>query len=77
MFMPKFEDQLKNLESIVDKLEHGDLPLDESIRLFEEGVKISDACKSELDAAENRVEILLKQKGGALKPENFLTIEEN
>jgi exodeoxyribonuclease VII small subunit len=73
--MAKFEDQLKGLETIVDKLEKGDLPLEESIKLFEEGVKLSDACKKELEAAEGRVEILLKQKNGAIKAEPFVEAE--
>jgi exodeoxyribonuclease VII small subunit len=73
--MAKFEDQLKGLEGIVDKLEKGDLPLEESIKLFEEGVKLSEACKQELEAAEGRVEVLLKQKGGAMKAEPFTEAE--
>ena len=74
--MAKFEEQLKGLEGIVDKLEKGDMPLEESIKLFEEGVKLSEACKQELEAAEGRVEVLLKQKNGAMKAEPFLTAEE-
>jgi len=70
--MAKFEEQLKGLEMIVDKLEKGDLPLEESIKLFEEGVKLSEACKQELEAAEGRVEILLKQKNGSMKAEPFV-----
>jgi exodeoxyribonuclease VII small subunit len=73
--MAKFEDQLKGLEGIVDKLEKGDLPLEESIKLFEEGVKLSEACKQELEAAEGRVEVLLKQKNGTMKAEPFLDSE--
>ena len=74
--MAKFEEQLQGLEEIVGKLEKGELPLDESLKLFEQGVKLSDACKKELEAAEGRVEVLLKQKSGAMKAEPFLTIEE-
>ncbi|HEY0307122.1 MAG TPA: exodeoxyribonuclease VII small subunit [Acidobacteriaceae bacterium] len=69
--MAKFEEQLKGLERIVEKLEQGDLPLEDSIKLFEEGVKLSEACKKELEEAEGRVEILLKQKGGVMKAEPF------
>ena len=61
--MPTFEESLKKLESIVDQLEKGDLPLEESLKLFEEGVGLSAACKKELDDAEGKVEILLKQNG--------------
>lgn len=58
-----FEEQLKQLEGIVERLERGDLPLEESLILFERGVGLTDACKSELDAAEGRVQVLL-QRGG-------------
>ncbi len=69
--MASFEESLKQLEAIVGKLERGDLPLEESVRLFEEGVKLSNACKTDLEAAEGKVQILLKQKDGSRKPESF------
>ena len=53
--MPTFEESLKKLETIVDRLEKGDLALEESLKLFEEGVGLSAACKTELDAAEGKV----------------------
>lgn len=56
-----FEDQLKQLESIVERLEKGDLPLEESLMLFERGIGLSDACKAELDAGEGRVQVLLQR----------------
>jgi exodeoxyribonuclease VII small subunit len=71
--MPSFEESLKKLESTVDQLEKGDLPLEDSLRLFEEGVGLSAVCKQELDAAEGKVQILIKQRDGSLKPEPFLT----
>jgi exodeoxyribonuclease VII small subunit len=71
--MPSFEESLKKLETIVDQLEKGDLPLEDSLRLFEEGVGLSAVCKQELDAAEGKVQILIKQRDGSLKPEPFLT----
>jgi exodeoxyribonuclease VII small subunit len=71
--MPSFEESLKKLESIVDKLEKGDLSLEESLKLFEEGVGLSAVCKKELEEAEGKVEILIKQRNGALKTEPFLT----
>jgi exodeoxyribonuclease VII small subunit len=71
--MPSFEDSLKKLESIVEKLEKGDLSLEESLKLFEEGVALSSTCKQELDAAEGKVQILMKQRDGSMKPEPFLT----
>lgn len=73
--MPSFEESLKKLETIVGQLEKGDLPLEESLKLFEEGVSLSTACKQELDAAEGKVEMLIKQRDGSLKPEPFLTEE--
>lgn len=60
---PKFEDCLKRLEEIVEQLEKGDIPLEQSLALFEEGMKLSQSCRSELEAAEGKVEILLKQNG--------------
>jgi exodeoxyribonuclease VII small subunit len=71
--MPSFEESIKKLETIVDKLEKGDLALEESLQLFEEGVGLSAACKQELDAAEGKVQALVKQRDGSLKPETFLT----
>ena len=64
--MPSFENSLKKLENIVDQLEKGDLALEESIKLFEEGVGLSTACKQELDAAEGKVQMLVKQPTDAL-----------
>ena len=69
--MATFEESLKKLESIVDQLERGDLPLEESIKLFEEGVNLSSACKKELETAEGKVQLLLKQRDGSMKAENF------
>lgn len=74
--MPSFEESLKQLETIVDKLEKGDLPLEESLRLFEEGMKLSAGCKQELDAAEGKVQLLIKQRDGSLKTEPFPTGNE-
>lgn len=69
--MPTFEDSLKKLETIVDRLEKGDLPLEDSLKLFEEGVGLSATCKQELDAAEGKVQMLIKQRDGSLKAEPF------
>lgn len=69
--MPTFEESLKQLETIVNQLERGDLPLEESLQLFEEGVRLSSACKQELDTAEGKVQILMKQRDGSMKPEPF------
>jgi exodeoxyribonuclease VII small subunit len=69
--MAKFEESLKQLETIVGQLEKGDLPLEDSIKLFEEGIHLSAVCKEELDAAEGKVQILLKQRDGSIKAEPF------
>ncbi len=57
--MAKFEEQLTALETVVERLERGELSLDESVRLFEEGVKLSNACKAELEKAEGRIQVLV------------------
>jgi exodeoxyribonuclease VII small subunit len=67
----KFEDALNKLEKIVSKLEEGDIPLEESLKLFEEGIRLSRFCNQKLDEAEKKVEILLKGKDGILKPHPF------
>ena len=71
--MANFEESLKKLEGIVGQLEQGDLALEESLKLFEEGVTLSAACKQELDAAEGKVQMLVKQRDGSQKLEPFLT----
>jgi exodeoxyribonuclease VII small subunit len=61
----KFEDQLLRLEEIVGALEAGNLPLEESLRIFEEGVSLARGCARYLDDAERRIEILVKDETGA------------
>ena len=56
---PSFEDALRRLSEIVEKLEDGELPLEDSLKLFEEGVRLARTSQSRLDAAERRVEELL------------------
>ncbi|MCU1296985.1 MAG: Exodeoxyribonuclease small subunit [Acidobacteriaceae bacterium] len=73
--MPKFEDCLQRLEKIVQELEKGDVPLEKSLTLFEEGMQLSSACRKELEEAEGKVEILLKQNG-KLQPEPFEGVGE-
>jgi exodeoxyribonuclease VII small subunit len=69
--MADFEVHLTALESVVERLERGDLSLEESMRLFEEGMKLSSACKQELEAAEGKIQILIEQRNGAMKVANF------
>ncbi len=56
---PSFESQLAELEAVVERLERGELTLEESVHLFEEGVRLSNACKKELSSAEGRIQLLL------------------
>jgi exodeoxyribonuclease VII small subunit len=65
--MASFEEQLTALESVVERLERGELSLEESVRLFEEGVKLSNACKKELEAAEGKVQMLVDRGNGVMK----------
>ena len=61
-----FEEQMAALEEVVERLEHGELPLEESIRLFEEGMRLTAACRKELDAAEGRLQVLSSRPGGTM-----------
>lgn len=71
--MATFEESLKKLDEIVDQLENGNLPLEDSIKLFEEGVRLSGLCKQELESAEGKVQMLIKQRDGSMKTESFPT----
>lgn len=65
----KFEKAMGRLEEIVQGLEKGDLSLEDSLKIFEEGIKLSQVCMAKLDEAEKKVEILMKEKGKTvLKP---------
>jgi exodeoxyribonuclease VII small subunit len=61
-----FEEALSRLEQIVDRLEQGDLALEKSLAVFEEGVRLSSRCAGELDAAERRIEVLTREGGAWL-----------
>ena len=69
--VPDFESALKRLEEIVRKLEGGELTLDSSLELFEEGIQLSRLCHVKLGQAERRVEILLKNNEGEQKAVPF------
>lgn len=71
-----FEKALEELESIVTKLEEGGLSLDESLALFEKGVKLARYLREELQKAEKKVEILLKDEKGEMKAGLFELPEE-
>jgi exodeoxyribonuclease VII small subunit len=71
---PDFEQALGELESVVERLEHGELPLEEALRQFERGIELTRACQASLKQAEQKVEILLKKDPDA-SPEPFATEE--
>ncbi len=69
--LTKFEDALDELSRIVEKLEEGNLSLDEAIKAFEEGVKLCRFCAKKLDEAEQKVALLLKDQKGEVYTEEF------
>ena len=73
----EFEKSLTRLEEVVKRLESTDLSLDEAMKLFEEGVKLSRDCQKQLEEAEGRVEILLRKADGKIQAEPFETNEDN
>ena len=74
---PSFEERITRLEAIVESLEQGEAPLEESMRLFEEGAELARACQGQLEAAKERVEVLLKAaEEGTIQTEPFSEGEE-
>lgn len=71
MAAEKFETSLKKLEDAVARLESGELSLDDSLRVFEEGVKHAAICSRKLNEAERKVELLIKQRDGSFMREEF------
>jgi len=63
----KFEKALEELERVVARLEKGNLPLEESLQLFEQGIKAARECRAYLEEAEKRVETLLGSEAGGLE----------
>jgi exodeoxyribonuclease VII small subunit len=72
----KFEEALQKLETIVSKMEEGDLTLEEALKAFEEGVKLAKFCSSKLDEAERRVEKLMRTQEGKLQTTPFREEED-
>ena len=72
----KFEAALSRLEEIVSSLESGELALEQSLKLFEEGVKLARICNARLEEAERKVEVLLKDKNGKMTAKPFEEDEE-
>jgi exodeoxyribonuclease VII small subunit len=73
---PSFEKALSELEGIVEKLEKGGLALNESLALFEKGVSLARFLRGELEKAEKKIDILLKDEKGHIKKETFELEEE-
>ncbi len=67
----KFEKAMSRLEKIVEELESGDLDIDKSLEIFEEGIKMSRLCSKKLNEAEAKIEKLTKDKKGELTTELF------
>jgi exodeoxyribonuclease VII small subunit len=76
--MASFEDQLTELEKVVERLERGDLTLEENVSLFERGVVLSNACKGQLASAESRIQVLLdpEENGPARMEEMALEVAD-
>ncbi len=66
-----FEDSLARLEQIVSQLEGGNLPLEQSLKVFEEGIALARHCAKYLEDAERRIEVLTKDEGGGLGTKPF------
>ena len=66
-----FENAMKRLEAIVQEIESGDLTLDEALKKFQEGVKLSKFCSNKLDETEKKVSILLKDEEGNVNEKPF------
>jgi len=77
MAEPKFEKDLEKLEQIVEALEEGGLSLDESLKRFEEGIKLRRRCEKALTAAEKKIEMLTKDEKGNVEAEPFASDEED
>lgn len=73
----KFEDALERLELIVDQLEAGNLPLEDSLKVFEEGVGLARRCAKYLDDAEKRIEVLTRDANGLLQIERLALEDED
>ena len=71
-----FEQSISELEEIVSELENGDVTLDESLSLFEKGIKLSKGCQKMLDEAEKKVSILMTDDNGEIQKEEFGDLNE-
>jgi len=71
-----FEGSMTELENIVKQLEKGDVTLDESLKLFENGIKLAGKCREMLENAEKKVSVLVSGNSGELEKQDFLAEEE-
>jgi exodeoxyribonuclease VII small subunit len=69
---PKFEDAMARLEQIVAQIEKGDVPLEESIEKYAEGIAMIETCRAILDSAEKRIQLLAKGPGQTLSADGEL-----
>jgi len=67
----KFDQALKRLEKIVEDMEGGELPLEDSLKKYEEGIKLARICLEKLDQAEKKIEVLQRSTEGVLNPRPF------
>ncbi len=74
--MLNFEKTMAELEETVEKLERGDVSLDESLELFEKGIKLSKSCQKILETAEKKVTVLLASEDGTMKEEEFKDLQQ-
>ncbi len=72
---PNFEETLRELESLVEQMEQGELSLEESVKAFERGIELTRACQKALDDAEQKVEILTR-KGDVVETESLQNDDE-
>ena len=73
----KFEDALQRLEQIVDQLETGNLALEDSLKVFEEGVGLARRCAKYLDVAEKRIEALTRDENGVLRTQALILEDDD
>ena len=71
-----FEQSMKKLEQTVQKLESGDLPLEEAMQKFEEGIKLSRLCSEKLDETEKKITLLLQDQKGNVSEKPFISEDE-
>jgi len=73
----KFEQALEELEKVVERLESGELSLEESLAAFEEGVKLVNLCNQKLTEVEKKIELLVKDKEGKLQLKALETVDDD